>query len=162
MAGKGAKTPALVELAALGVRHQLHEFHHDGGDRDYGRAAAAALGVDAHRVFKTLLVMADGSPTVGIVPVTGQLSLKAIASALAAKKAEMCDPAVAQRLTGYVVGGISPFGQKRRLPTVLDESAMELPTIYVSGGRRGLDIELAPAALVEALDAKTAPIATDR
>ena len=100
MAGKGAKTPALVALAASGTSHRLHEFHHDAGDRDYGRAAAAALGVDAHRVFKTLLVMADGSPAVGIVPVTGQLSLKAIASALGATTAAMCDPAVAPRLPG--------------------------------------------------------------
>jgi Cys-tRNA(Pro)/Cys-tRNA(Cys) deacylase len=154
-----AKTPALVALSKAGVAHTAHDFDHDGGDRNYGKAAAAALGVDESRVFKTLLVVADGRPAVGIVPVAGQLSLKGIAAALGAKKAEMCDPAAAQRLTGYVVGGISPFGQRKRLPTVLDESAAAFATIFVSGGRRGLDVELAPADLIRVLDATVAPIA---
>lgn len=154
-----AKTPALVALAKAGVAHTAHEFTHDDGDHNYGKAAAAALGVDEARVFKTLLVVADGRPAVGIVPVAGQLSLKGVAAALGAKKAEMCDPAVAQRLTGYVVGGISPFGQKKALPTVLDDSASSYATILVSGGRRGLDVEVAPADLTRLLRAKIAPIA---
>lgn len=154
-----AKTPALVALAKAGVAHTAQEFEHDGSDRNYGKLAAAALGVDEARVFKTLLVVADGRPAVGIVPVAGQLSLKGVAAALGAKKAEMCDPAVAQRLTGYVVGGISPFGQKKRLPTVLDASASGFATIFVSGGRRGLDVEVAPSDLVRVLDATVAPIA---
>lgn len=154
-----AKTPALVALQRAGVAHAVHDFGHDGTDRNYGKAAAAALGVDEARVFKTLVVVADGRQAVGVVPVAGQLSLKGIAAALGAKKAEMCDPAVAQRITGYVVGGISPFGQKKRLPTVLDESAAGFDTIFVSGGRRGLDLEVAPSALVELLGATMAPIA---
>lgn len=155
----GASTPALVALRKAGVAHTAHEFEHDGSDRNYGKIAAAALGVDEARVFKTLLVVADGRNAVGIVPVAGQLSLKGIASALGVKKAEMCDPAVAQRVTGYVVGGISPFGQKKMLPTVLDESAAAHDTIFVSGGRRGLDVEVAPGDLVRLLRARVAPIA---
>jgi Cys-tRNA(Pro)/Cys-tRNA(Cys) deacylase len=154
-----AKTPALVALTKAGVAHTVHDFGHDGSDRNYGKAAAAALGVDEARVFKTLLVVADARPAVGIVPVVGQLSLKGIAAALGAKKADMCDPAVAQRLTGYVVGGISPLGQRKQLPTVLDESASTFATIFVSGGRRGLDVELAPDDLARMLDATVAPIA---
>ena len=154
-----AKTRAVAELDRAGVEHRVHDFGHDDTDRNYGKAAAAALGVDEARVFKTLVVVADGRHAVGIVPVAGQLSLKRIAAALEAKKAEMCDPAVAQRITGYVVGGISPFGQKKRLPTVLDESAASFDTIFVSGGRRGLDLELAPGALVSTLDARLAAIA---
>jgi Cys-tRNA(Pro)/Cys-tRNA(Cys) deacylase len=154
-----AKTPAIVALTKAGVPHTVRDFGHDGSDRNYGKAAAAALGVDEARVFKTLLVVADGRHAVGIVPVAGQLSLKGVAAALGAKKAEMCDPAVAQRLTGYVVGGISPFGQRKQLTTVLDESASAFETIFVSGGRRGLDVELAPADLVRVLGATVAPIA---
>lgn len=154
-----AKTPALVALAKAGVAHTVHDFGHDGTERNYGKAAAAALGADEAQVFKTLLLVADGRPAVGIVPVAGQLSLKGIAAALGAKKAEMCDPAAAQRLTGYVVGGISPFGQRKQLPTVLDETASAFATIFVSGGRRGLDVELAPADLVRVLGATVAPIA---
>jgi len=156
----GASTPALVALAKAGVPHVVHDFDHDATQRDFGKAAAAALGVDEPRVFKTLVVVADERPAVGIVPVTGQLSLKGVATALGAKKAEMCDPAVAQRLTGYVVGGISPFGQRKLLPTVLDDSAAGFETIFVSGGRRGLDVEVAPAALIELLRARLAPIAS--
>ena len=154
-----AKTPALVTLTKAGIAHRVHDFAHDGSERNYGKAAAAALGVDEARVFKTLLVVADGRPAVGIVPVAGQLSLKGVAAALQAKKAEMCDPAVAQRLTGYVVGGISPFGQRKHLPTVLDDSAAAFDTIFVSGGRRGLDVEVAPDDLVRVLSATVAPIA---
>jgi Cys-tRNA(Pro)/Cys-tRNA(Cys) deacylase len=154
-----AKTPALVALTRAGIPHTVHDFGHDSTDRNYGKAAAAALGVEEQQVFKTLVVVADGHHAVGIVPVAGQLSLKGIAAALQAKKAEMCDPAVAQRITGYVVGGISPFGQRKLLPTVLDDSAAAYETIFVSGGRRGLDVEVAPDDLLAVLDATLAPIA---
>lgn len=151
-------TPATVVLERAGVRFVVHEFEHDPAERSYGRAAAEALGVDEARVFKTLLADVDASPAVAIVPVAGQLSLKSLAGALGKKRAEMLDPQVAERLTGYVVGGISPFGQKKRLPTVLDETARAFETIFVSGGKRGLDLEVAPADLLRVLDAMVAPI----
>ncbi|MGD9702514.1 MAG: Cys-tRNA(Pro) deacylase [Acidimicrobiia bacterium] len=153
-------TPALAELQRAGVEFSAREFEHAAGERSYGVAAAAALGVEPARVFKTLVAVADGRPVVGIVPVDRQLSLKAIAAAVGSKRAEIATPADAERITGYVVGGISPFGQKRRLATVLDESATAFATIYVSGGRRGLDVELAPSSLVAVLGATTAPIST--
>jgi Cys-tRNA(Pro)/Cys-tRNA(Cys) deacylase len=150
-------TPAIVALEAAGVTFAVQSFEvHD--DRNYGKAAAAALGVDEERVFKTLLAEVDGKPAVGIVPVSGQLSLKELAGALGAKKAEMMDPGVAQRLTGYVVGGISPFGQKRLLPTVIDETCVLFDTVFVSAGKRGMDIEVAPDDLVRLLSAIVAPI----
>lgn len=162
MAKKGGRggTPAVVALQREGVRFEVHEFDHDPAERNYGKAAAAALGVDEARVFKTLLADVDGSPAVGIVPVAGQLGLKAMAAALGRKRAEMLDAQVAERITGYVVGGISPFGQKKRLPTVLDESALNHDTVFVSGGRRGLDLEVEPGDLVRLLGAVTAPIST--
>jgi Cys-tRNA(Pro)/Cys-tRNA(Cys) deacylase len=126
---------------------------------DFGREAAEALGVEADRVFKTLLADVDGRLVVGIVPVTGKLDLKALAAAVGGKKAVMADPAVAERRTGYVVGGISPIGQKTVHPTVLDETAELWDTVFVSGGRRGLDLELAPADLVRATSALVADIA---
>jgi len=153
-------TAALIELARAGIEFAAREFTHDGGDLGYGLAAASALGVEPARVFKTLIALADGRPAVAVVPVDRQLSLKLFASALAAKRAEIAGPADAERLTGYVVGGISPFGQKRKLPTVLDESAAAFGTIFVSGGRRGLDVEVAPAALVDLLGARLATIAS--
>jgi Cys-tRNA(Pro)/Cys-tRNA(Cys) deacylase len=157
-------TPAIVQLETAGVRFAVHQFDHDGSDRGFGMAAAEALGVEADRVFKTLLaVVTDGrgesTPTVAIVPVTATLSLKDLAAARGAKRAEMCDRRDAERLTGYVVGGISPFGQKRRLPTVIDETGELHDTVFVSGGRRGIDLELAPADLVAVLDARVAAIA---
>jgi len=163
---KGAGTPATKVLTQAGVSYTLHQFDNAVplGDHGYGKAAAAALGVDEARVFKTLLVTvhgASGSTTphaVGVVPVSGQLSLKAMAAALGAKKVEMLDAPTAERLTGYVVGGISPVGQKRRLTTVVDMSALEHSTVFVSGGKRGLDIEISPADLVTVLSAVTAPI----
>lgn len=159
------KTPAAVELTRAGRTFTLHQFDNGipPGELGYGRAAAAALGVEEGRVFKTLLVALSGGRTphaVAVVPVSGQLSLKAMAAALGAKRVEMLEPAVAERLTGYVVGGISPFGQRRRLPTVVDSSALLYPTVFVSGGRRGLDLEISPADLVAHLDAVTAPIGT--
>jgi Cys-tRNA(Pro)/Cys-tRNA(Cys) deacylase len=165
-------TPATVLLQRAGVTFSLHEFAHDPADRNYGNAAAAALGIEPDRVFKTLLATVDGVATiegvppgkvaVGIVPVSGQLSLKELAIAVGAKRAEMCDPTIAERLTGYVVGGISPFGQRKVLPTVIDESCLVFDTIFVSGGKRGFDIELAPVDLIAVLHALTAPISTLR
>jgi Cys-tRNA(Pro)/Cys-tRNA(Cys) deacylase len=154
-----AGTPAIVALQRAGVPFTLHEFHQQAGERNYGAVAAEAIGADPGRVFKTLLADADGAHVVAIVPVNGQLSLRLLAAAVGAKRAAMCAPAAAERLTGYVVGGISPFGQRTRLPTVVDETAVLYDTIYVSGGRRGLDVELAPADLVAVLDATLAPIA---
>ena len=151
----------MVALDAAGVRYTVQSFEvHD--DRNYGKAAAAALGVDEDRVFKTLLAEVDGRPSVGIVPVSHHLSLKGLAVALGGKKAEMMDPTAAQRLTGYVVGGISPFGQKRLLPTVIDETCILFETVYVSAGRRGMDIEVSPEDLVRLLGAVVAPIAAER
>ncbi|MFT3852776.1 MAG: Cys-tRNA(Pro) deacylase [Ilumatobacteraceae bacterium] len=154
-------TPAIVVLTAAGVDFTVHEFTHEPSGRNYGIEAAEALGVEHDRVFKTLLADVHGrrgssrpvDQVVGVVPVTGQLSLRKLAAATGAKRAEMCAPDVAERLTGYVVGGISPFGQKRRLPTVIDETCELWDTIFVSGGRRGLDVELAPQTLVDLLDA---------
>lgn len=158
-----AGTPAMVELQRAGVEYTAHEFDHDPTERSYGLAAARAIGVDPDRVFKTLLAdvtSATGvTQVVGIVPVSAQLWLKELAAAVGGKRAEMCDPAHAERLTGYVVGGISPFGQKKRLRTVIDETCELSDTIFVSGGRRGLDIELTPADLIRVLEAVVAPIA---
>ena len=126
----------------------LRPYEHDPRAESFGLEAAAALGVEPARVYKTLLASVDGTLTVAIVPVSGQLDLKALARAIGGRRAEMADPAAAERATGYVVGGISPVGQKRSHPTVLDSSALEHPTILVSGGRRGLDLELAAADLV--------------
>jgi Cys-tRNA(Pro)/Cys-tRNA(Cys) deacylase len=153
-------TPATVALTAAGIEHTVHAYPHDPRSTSYGLEAAEALGLDPARVHKTLMAAVDGALTVAIVPVAGQLDLKALARAVGGSKAVMADPAAAQRATGYVVGGISPIGQRRAHPTVLDEGALVWPTIYVSGGKRGLDLELAPADLVRITDAITAPIAT--
>jgi len=151
-------TPATVALTRAGVAFELHEYDHDPRAASFGQEAADALGVAPERVFKTLLADVDGRLTVGVVPVSGQLDLKALARAVGGSKAAMADVAAAQRATGYVVGGISPVGQKRRLPTVVDESALTHPTVFVSGGRRGLDLELEPADLVRVTEATTARI----
>jgi len=152
-------TPATVALMAAGIEHAVHPYPHDPRSTSYGAEAAEALGLDPARVHKTLMASVDGTLTVAIVPVSGQLDLKALARAVGGSKAVMADPTVAQRATGYVVGGISPIGQRRPHPTVLDERALEWPTIFVSGGKRGLDLELAPADLVRVTGARTAPIA---
>ncbi len=157
-----AGTPATTALSRAQVAFTLHAYDHDPAAASYGLEAAAALGVEPGRVFKTLLVDTDGRLGVGIVPVDRQLDLKALATALGAKKAVMADPAVAARVTGYVVGGISPIGQKRALPTVLDESAAAYPRILVSAGRRGLDVELDPADLLRLTRGRYAAIARDR
>jgi Cys-tRNA(Pro)/Cys-tRNA(Cys) deacylase len=151
-------TPATAALTAAGVPFVLHPYTHHPSAASYGTEAAEALGVDPSRVFKTLMVEVEGRLAVGIVPVSGTLDLKAMALALGAKKAAMADPAAAQRRSGYVLGGISPVGQRQPSPTVLDSSALALGTLLVSGGRRGLDVELAPADLVQLTNAVTAPI----
>ena len=157
-----AGTPATVALARAGIPFTTHAYEHDPRTAAYGLEAAEKLGLDPDRVFKTLLATVDGALAVGVVPVAMQLDLKALAQALGGKRAEMADPALAERKTGYVVGGISPIGQKTSLPTVLDESAILCETIYVSGGRRGLDLELAPDDLLAVTSGRYAPIARTR
>jgi Cys-tRNA(Pro)/Cys-tRNA(Cys) deacylase len=154
-------TPGTVALERAGVAFTRHTYDHDPRATSYGLEAADALGLDPATVFKTLLADVDGTLVVAVVPVTGQLDLKALAAAVSGKRAAMADPAIAERTTGYVVGGISPLGQRKRLTTVVDESATSHPSIYVSGGKRGLDLGLAPADLLRLLDATTAPIARE-
>ncbi|NED93840.1 Cys-tRNA(Pro) deacylase [Phytoactinopolyspora alkaliphila] len=154
----GAGTPATVALDRAGVEYTVHPYHHDPAAASYGLEAAEALGVAPDRVFKTLLAEVDGKLVVGIVPVAGMLDLKALAHAVSGKRAVMADVTAAERATGYVVGGISPLGQRKPLPTVLDSTASAHETVFVSGGRRGLDLELAPADLMKLTSATTAPI----
>jgi len=155
-------TPAVDELEAAGIAYTLHEYERGDELRDFGREAAEALGLPDDQVFKTLVVVAEAAQAeelvVAVVPVSCQLSLKKVAAAVGAKRATMCDPARAERSSGYVVGGISPIGQRRRLRTVLDESVELFDVIYVSGGRRGLDLGVAPTDLARLLDAVVAPI----
>jgi Cys-tRNA(Pro)/Cys-tRNA(Cys) deacylase len=158
-AGKhGAGTPATVALTRAGVSYTEHTYDHDPTAASYGLEAAEALGLEPATVFKTLLAEVDGDLVVGIVPVTGKLDLKALAAAVGGKKATMADPAVAERVTGYVVGGISPLAQKRPLRTVLDTSADDHAVVYISGGRRGLDLGLAPGDLARLTEATRAAI----
>lgn len=154
-------TPALLLLDTLGADYTAHAYEHDPQETNFGTEAAKKLNLPAERVFKTLVVSVDGNLTVAIVPVTGLLDLKALAQAVGGKRAQLADTAIAERKTGYVVGGISPLGQKTRLPTVLDESAFDHPTIFISGGRRGLDLELSAQDLSSAVAAVRAPIAKD-
>ncbi|WP_033442620.1 Cys-tRNA(Pro) deacylase [Saccharothrix sp. NRRL B-16314] len=156
MAGRG--TPATALLEKQKVAHELHAYEHDPRHESYGLEAAEALGIAPERVFKTLVAEVDGKLAVGVVPVTGQLDLKALAVALCGKKAKMADVAAAERATGYVAGGISPLGQKKRLPLVLDASAEGFETIHCSAGRRGLEVEIAPEDLVRLTQAVVAPI----
>ncbi|MFS0703341.1 Cys-tRNA(Pro) deacylase [Cellulomonas sp. 179-A 9B4 NHS] len=157
---RAAGTPALVALAAAGVPHTPRAYAHDAAsDLGYGLEAAHALGVDPAQVFKTLVADVEGALTVAVVPVTGRLDLKALAHAVGAKRAAMADPHAAERATGYVVGGISPLGQRTRLRTVVDETVWLFDTVLVSGGRRGLDVELAPDDLVRLTDAVVAAVA---
>ncbi|MFC5230683.1 Cys-tRNA(Pro) deacylase [Pseudonocardia zijingensis] len=157
MAGKG--TPATALLTKQRVTHQVHTYDHGAGQA-YGPEAAERLGLDPERVFKTLVAEVDGALTVGVVPVSATLDLKALAAAVGGKRARMAEVAAAERATGYVAGGISPLGQRKRLPTVVDESAQRWDTVFCSGGRRGLEIELAPAELVRLCGATVAPIAS--
>ncbi|GGW67780.1 Cys-tRNA(Pro)/Cys-tRNA(Cys) deacylase [Streptomyces lucensis JCM 4490] len=151
-------TPATVALTAAGVEFTVHAYDHDPSHPSYGEEAAQAMGVSPDRVFKTLVADVDGALVVGVVPVAGSLDLKALAAAVGGKRAAMADPALAERTTGYVRGGISPLGQRKRLPTVLDDSAQAHPTICVSAGRRGLEVELAPTDLAKLTQALLAPI----
>lgn len=152
-------TPATVALTRAKITYTLHPYEHHDDTTAFGDEAAAALGVDGARMFKTLVADAGGDLVVAVVPVAHQLDLKALAAAVGVKKAVMADPAVAARSSGYVLGGISPIGQRTRLRTVLDASASAFPTIFVSAGKRGLSIELAPADLVAVTGAILAPIA---
>ncbi|WP_434993208.1 Cys-tRNA(Pro) deacylase [Arthrobacter sp. Ld5] len=152
-------TPALAALTAAGVTFAVHPYSHEEGAPSYGLEAAAALGVEPERVFKTLMASVDGTLVAAVVPVSGPLDLKALASALGRRKAAMADPDAAERRTGYVLGGISPVGQRQASPVVVDRSALDHASVFVSGGRRGLDIELAPADLVAVTHALVAPIA---
>jgi Cys-tRNA(Pro)/Cys-tRNA(Cys) deacylase len=153
-------TPATVALSRARVAFTLHPYEHAEESTAYGDEAAAQLGVDRHRIFKTLVADVAGRLTVAVVPVAHQLDLKALARVVGAKKAERADPAAAQRSSGFVLGGISPIGQRTALPTVLDQSALGFDTIFVSAGRRGLQVELAPMDLVAVTGARSAPIAS--
>lgn len=157
--GGSVGTPATVALTRAGISYAVRAYEHDPSAESFGLEAAAALGVKPARVLKTLLVDTGEGLAVGVVPVDRQLDLKAMAAALGAKRVVMADPAAAERSSGYVVGGISPVGQKRALPTVVDASAVEHATVLVSGGRRGLDLELAPADLLAVTAAVLAPVA---
>ena len=154
-------TPAINAAVKAKVDHEIHEYKHDPGAVSYGDEAARALGVEPAQVFKTLLVALNGDNkklAVGVVPVAGQLDLKAMASALNVKKVTMANPQDAERATGYVVGGISPLGQKKRLPLVLDRSAEDFKTIFMSAGRRGLEIEMSSGDLLALTKGVLAPI----
>jgi Cys-tRNA(Pro)/Cys-tRNA(Cys) deacylase len=155
----GSATPATRALGDAGIPYALHPYHHDPATADYGAEAATKLGVDPKRVFKTLLADVDGDLVVAIVPVSHKLDLKALAAAVGGKRAAMADPARAEKTTGYRVGGISPLGQKKRLPTMIDDSCLRFASILVSAGRRGLDLEVMPQRLIDVLNARLAPIA---
>ncbi|GAA0694497.1 Cys-tRNA(Pro) deacylase [Marinobacterium maritimum] len=153
-------TPAINMARRAGINHQIHEYEHDPGSDSYGTEAVEKLGLAPEQVFKTLVVNLDGKTlAVGVVPVAGKLNLKQIAKAAGAKKAVMADPAEVERTTGYVLGGVSPLGQKKRLATFIDVSAQQFDTMHVSAGRRGLEIELAPEDLRQLTNACFAPIA---
>jgi Cys-tRNA(Pro)/Cys-tRNA(Cys) deacylase len=153
-------TTATIALERAKVPFALHEYTHDPRADSFGLEASAALGVPPERLFKTLVATVDGGAlAVGVVPVNRHLDLKALAAAVGGKKAIMAEAAVAERATGYVVGGISPVGQKRRLPIVIDASALEFTAMFCSAGRRGLQMEIAPADLIKATGAKVAGIA---
>ena len=161
-------TPAVVRLDSLGLVHRVLEYHHDPANRRFGLEAAEQLGLDPDRVFKTLIVVVD-APTdpravaaCAVVPVSMHLSLKAMAGELSVKRVALCPPGEAERVTGYLVGGISPIGQRRGLPTVIDETAHLFDEIFVSGGRRGLDIGIAPGDLAAATQGRFADIAVTR
>ncbi|GAA2380147.1 Cys-tRNA(Pro)/Cys-tRNA(Cys) deacylase [Catellatospora methionotrophica] len=157
MASQG--TPATALLTKQKVKHTLHSYEVSPDSPNYGALVADAIGADPARVFKTLVTEVDGALTVAVVPVTGEIDLKALAAAAGGKKAAMADRDLAEKTTGYVRGGISPLGQRKRLPTVIDQSALDGDLIYVSAGKRGLQLRLAPADLVRLTSATLAPIA---
>jgi Cys-tRNA(Pro)/Cys-tRNA(Cys) deacylase len=159
MAGGG--TRATQQLTRLGISHVVHRYEHDPRHSSYGQEASEALGVPPDRVFKTLIADIDGQLTVAVVPVAGSLDLKALAVAAGGKKAAMADAVQAEKASGYVTGGIAPIGLRRPLPVVVDETALRYATVFCSAGQRGLEIELAPADLVTATGARTAPIARE-
>ena len=154
-------TPATVALTKSGISFTTHTYDHDPSAASFGLEAAEALGLPVEQVFKTLLADIDGKLVVGIVPVHRKLDLKALAASVGGKRAAMADATIAERSTGYVVGGISPIGQKRSLPTVIDDSATSFDAMYVSGGRRGFDLGLSPTDLATITLARFAPIARD-
>lgn len=154
-----ASTPAIAAATAAGIAFEIHEYEHERGATAWGPEAAAALGVDPGRVFKTLVVDASGPFVVAVVPVGSEVDLKLVARAVGAKQTRMAARAAAERATGYVIGGISPLGQKQELTIVVDESARDLDTVYVSAGQRGLEIELAPDDLVALTRGRYAAIA---
>lgn len=161
MARPAASTPATVALTARQVPFTVHAYEHDPRERSFGLEAARRLGLDPQRVFKTLLTLVDDEPIVGIVPVSATLDLKSLAQVIGGRRAAVMPPADAERLTGYIVGGISPIGQKRACRTVIDETAMLFDTVYVSGGRRGLDLGIAPDDLLAVTGGAYAAIARD-
>lgn len=162
MTKRAPTTPATQALDRLHLPYTAHPYEQDQLVEGYGLDAARELGAPPERVFKTLVVEADGRPTIAVVPVSSRLDLKALAAAVGAKRVGMAAPQLAERRTGYVVGGISPFGQRTRLPLVLDTSAEAFPTVFVSGGRRGFDLEVAPQDLLAATGGSVAPIAGAR
>lgn len=160
--GRTAATPAIAALLAAGIVHEVRSYEHDPATSSFGAEAAALLGVEPARVLKTLVVAAGAELVVGVVPVSGHLDLKALGAAVGAKRLVMADPSAAERSSGYVVGAISPIGQRRRLRTVVDASALAHGTVLCSAGRRGLEVELAPADLVAVTGAVVAPVAAAR
>ena len=155
---KRSPTRAILTAIRAGIPHDVHEYEHNASAHSYGLEAAAALGVPVERVFKTLIAVVEGGYVVAIVPVARQLNLRALAEATGGKRAEMAGPADAERVTGYVQGGISPLGQRKSLPTFLDRSALGHATIYVSAGRRGLNISLDPHDLMHLTRAICVPL----
>jgi Cys-tRNA(Pro)/Cys-tRNA(Cys) deacylase len=153
----GRRTPAITAAERAGIAFRVHEYEHDPRAASFGVEAVQKLGLDPARVFKTLVADVDGELTVAVVPVESQLDLRALG-----KRARMADPKAAERATGYVTGGISPLGQRRLLPIVLDDSALAFETIHVSAGRRGLELELAPAALLALTGGRAAAVASRR
>jgi Cys-tRNA(Pro)/Cys-tRNA(Cys) deacylase len=154
-----AGTPATTALTRLGLGFTLHSYDHDARSPAFGEEAAAALDVEPARIFKTLIVQVDSALVCGVVPVSARLDPKKLAAVVGGKRGELAEPAAAARATGYVIGGISPIGQRSRLPVVIDDSAQQFATVYVSAGRRGLQVQLAPADLAQAAAARFAPIA---
>ncbi|MYM19675.1 Cys-tRNA(Pro) deacylase [Brevibacterium sp. 5221] len=154
-----ASTPALRVLNLAGVEYSVFEFEHDPNVRRYGTEVSEKLGIASDRVFKTLMILVDGEPITALVPVSGQLDLKALATAIGGKKAQLAGIAETERRTGYQTGGVSPFGQRRTSPVVIDRTAQDHETVYISGGRRGLEIEMRPDDLAMLTDARIAKIA---